>query len=340
MDKLMRRNSGAPFALSALALAVSMGVAGAASADTLSVQGSWLDFKPGDDARTYAIECTDCSDTSNIKAFPNKDYESKFEDTFSASFKWTHELSGRGLWGSDDIAIGGGFFTEETETTTMIANYQAGGNIGTPYGTIDSSSTGANGKNQDEVWFATGDIELGWNRQHGNSDVRYHVGLRTQFMEYERNAIQDLSSSNVYNGEETSEFFGIGPRVGVSIKKPLGTSKNIALIGSVSGGVMYGKLKRDFSVTADTDAVDDLRDRSSREWVPFMDAEAGFAYNIEEGISLELGYTASYQDDIILLGSVCTDDYYDDVKPYNPSCGDDESSAITHGPFLRMTAEF
>ena len=339
MKNNTRGNRKGPFQLSTLALAVSMGIAGAASADTLSIQGSWLDFEPGRDARTYAIECFDCDDTSNIKGFPYSEHESNFTDNLSGAFKWTHELDGRGLWGTDDFAIGGSYFKDDTKTN-RFGSFDSINVVGTPYGTLDSSSGDDPSSNKDEAWFATGDVEFGWNRQHGDADVRYFVGLRTEYMEYERDAMQYLSSSNIYNGEEKSEFFGIGPRIGVSIKQPVGASKKFAVIGSVSGGIMYGHLERNFNVKADTDAKDDLPDDSGKKWVPFADAEVGLSYQINDATSLVLGYQVGYQDNIIALSSVCTDDYDDDVKPYNDSCGNDLSSAMTHGAYLRAVFEF
>lgn len=330
-----------PFTLSAVALAVSVSISGAAYADSFTIQGTSLDFVPGDDAKVYALECTGCSDPSNIKAFPTKEHETNFDENTAISFMWIHnnDDGDSGILGADDFGIGGSFSNYESSTNSFVAS-DSGRTIGTPYGTLDSSSAGVSGNNKDDAMFATGDLELGWNRHHGNADVRLFAGLRTEYMEYEREAVQDLSSSHTYNGRETSEFFGAGPRVGASIKKPVGSSKNFAVIAGLSGGVMYGKLERDFKLTSDTDHRDGYENLSENVWVPFADAEAGFAFQVEEGISLEVGYQAGLQRNILQLSQVCTDDYADDVKPFNSSCEDKKSNVITHGAFLRVTAEF
>jgi hypothetical protein len=145
----------------------------------------------------------------------------------------------------------------------------------------------------------------------------------------------DSDSSILYDGKETSKFYGIGPRVGISAKHHLSAVKNLAVTASVSGGALYGKLDRDFSVSSDTALGGSYNDISGHEWVPFADAELGLAYHVKEAV-FEAGYQFSYQDDAILLGSVCTD-LTQGVKPSNTTCGDDKSSAETSGPFVRIT---
>ncbi|PHS71821.1 MAG: hypothetical protein COB22_06510 [Cycloclasticus sp.] len=332
----------APFALSGIALAVSMGISGVASADTLSIQGSWLDFQAGKDARTNAISCesVNCESTSNIENYPTQNHESNFDDTFSGSFKWTHDMNGKGLWGTDDIAIAGSYFRDKSDTTNLDVS-QGGSTSARVFGTgfvpVDSSTADISSV-QDDAWFVTGDVELGWNHKEGDADVRLFAGIRVAATEYERNATHNVNaSSDLFDGEEKSKFFGLGPRIGASIKQPIGNS-NLALTAAISGGVLFGKLEREYDVSSDTDDGSSYNDKSSNEWVPFTDAEAALAYQINDNASIEFGYQYNYQDNVILLGSVCTDSD-DGPKPSNSSCSDDKSHAETHGPFIRLTFE-
>lgn len=350
----MKNNTGGssrvPFQLSTLALAVSMGIAGAASADTLSIQGSWLDFEAGKDARTHAISCdTPACEDSNIKSYPTEKHESDFDNSFSGAFKWTHETNGNGLWGSNDLAIGGSFFKDESSKDNLDTT-QGGSTsartYGTGFGVVDSSTADISSV-QDDVWYVTGDVEFGWNSKQGDADVRTFIGARFAVLEYERNATHNFPRGSEttdqwnFDGEEKSKFIGVGPRVGASIKQPIAGSKNLAVTAAISGGVLFGNLEREYHVSSYTNpgggALDDKR---SREFVPFADVEAALSYQINDGLFVEAGYQYSYQDDIILLGSVCTDASIDDAKPDNSSCGDDKSNAQSHGPFLRVTFPF
>lgn len=310
--------------------------------DMLSIQGSWLNFQPSTSARRYALECVDCSDTDNI-AGANfvLSHESDFQD-MSGTLKYYNVLNS-----SNDMAFGltGGMF--ETEIHRLIPLYQQDGNIGTPYGTVDSSSTNVGGTNQDKAKFLTGDFEYGW-RETGKSNGsgfdqlnrRFFVGARAQFLNWKRTAAQDLSSSNVYAGEEKSEFYGIGPRVGGSFDYPLGTTKRLGLFGSLSGGAMLGRRKQSFSLDSSSTAFEDLHGDSSTIVAPFVDADIGISAYLNEGVTIQFGYQVGFEANVLRTATVCTDDYDDDVAPYNESCGTSSGDVLTHGAVIRLTGTF
>jgi hypothetical protein len=322
-------------------------IAGGATPETMSVnlfqiQGSWTNFEPSKSARRYALECIDCDDTTNIA---DEDFvishESDFQD-MTGAMKFFNVLSP-----VNDMAFGlsGGMFT--TETNRFAPSYTNDGSIGTPYGTVDSSSSGDGASNQDKANFLTGDFEYGWRNSSAsqtlgldNLNTRWFVGARAEILNWKRTAVQDLSSSNLYAGDEKSEFFGIGPRIGGSFDQPLGATKRFGLFGGLSGGAMYGRREQSFSLSSASTADGDLPGDSDTVVVPFLDAEIGVTAYVNEGITLQFGYQAGFTSGIIRNATVCTDNNADDVKPYNDSCGDKSSDTLTHGAVIRLTGTF
>jgi hypothetical protein len=300
--------------------------------DKFSLTGGYSYWIPDDDANVYAIQCFDCSDVSNILAFPHEEFESDLSNVVGG-IKWTREF------GTNDFALGFNYGLFQSEKATLITSDNGGTDVefGTPYGTLDSSSTNVNGTNEDSAMFFMGDFEYGWRMQGAaNSNIRLFAGVRAEYLNWEREAFQDLSSSNSFNGTEDSTFYGAGPRVGASFEFPISSSNNISLFGGLSGGFMYGKLERDWDLLPDTTDAADYREVSEGQFVPFGDAELGFGYIVARDIQLQLGYQAGYQSDVLHTATVCTDDFEDDVKPNNDSCGDADSGVLNHGPFLRF----
>lgn len=300
--------------------------------DIFSVQAGYSYWIPDDDAREYAIQCFDCSDTSNILGYPTEERESNLSNLVGG-IKWTREF------GRNDFALGFnfGFFKTDINQITALDEDE----IGTPYGTVDSSSSNAGATNQDSAMFFMGDFEYGWHRNGpANSNVRLFAGIRAEYLNWEREANQNLSSSQWFVGDEDSVFYGLGPRLGLSFDKPISSSKRISLFGAISGGFLVGKLERDWDLNGVTDEAARYRDEDKVQFVPFGESELGFGYIVANDIQLQLGYQAGYQHDILHTATVCTDDFDDDVKPDNTSCGDEDSGVLNHGPFMRFNWYF
>lgn len=322
-------------------------IAGGSTPETMTVnlfqiQGSWTNFEPSKSARRYALACIDCDDTTDISSEDDVlSYESESQD-MTGMMKYFHVLSAENDMA---FAVSGGMFS--TVTNHFSASYTNDVVVGTPYGTLDSSSYSDSANNQDKANYITGDFEYGW-RNSGPAqtlgldslNTRWFVGARAEVLNWKRTALQDLSSSNLYAGEEKSEFYGIGPRIGGSFDKPLGSTKRFGLFGGVSGGAMIGHRSQRFSVTSSSTAYGDLPDNSRTVVVPFVDAEIGVSAYLSEGISLQFGYQAGFASGIIRNATVCTDDNADDVKPYNESCGNTSSDTLVHGAIIRLTGTF
>jgi len=295
----------------------------------------FMNFVPEKSARQYGLECVDCSDTTDIRTGSFvQSHETDFRD-MAGEVKFFQPLSSR-----TDIAFGiaGGMF--DPDVVRMLPLYQQDGNIGTPYGTLDSSSTNAGGTNDDEANFLSGDFEYGWRETGPSWNTRLFVGARAEMLNWKRTAMQDLSSSNLYVGTEESRFLGIGPRVGGSFDMPLGSSNNFGLFGGLSGGVLVGRRKHEFNLDSSSTAFGDLNDSSKTVAVPFVNAEVGVSANVADGITLRMGYSVGFASNILRTATVCTDDNDDDVNPYNDSCHDGNASVLTHGATITLLGNF
>lgn len=299
--------------------------------DKLSITGGYTWGVPGDAANVFAIQCFGCSDTRFISSRASVDERESNLSNFVGGIKWTREFR------TYDFAFGfnAGYLTDTLYTLSASDSNP----LGTPYGTLDSSSGGASGTSEDTTLFFTGDAEYGWHLG-GPNNIRLHAGLRVEYLDWERTANQDLSSSADYEGIESSTFFGIGPRVGASFERSVNTSGNLSVFGGISGGFLYGSRDHEVEVSANTNGnYTTLGDET--ELIPFGDAEAGLGYLIGPDAQIQIGYQGAYQQDILDTYTVCTNDFADASRGQgNKSCGNGESDYWMHGPFLRFNAYF
>jgi len=308
--------------------------AGKAYRDKLSVWGGWSDFVPDDDANVYAVVGGGTSDLAT------EELKSDLTD-YAGGIRWVREFD------TYDYAFGfnfGGNFNGE-RSTFGTGSLSTGDplSFSTPYGNSDSSSDSEDNlaMNEDSAMFFTGDVEYGWLRG-GPNNIRLFAGVRAEFLEWEREGLQQLSSTvEVYDGTETSTFWGIGPRIGASFDRPINTSGNLSVFGSLSGGAMIGSLERDFDIHPDsTLSGGGFTDEDSTEIVPFGDAEFGLGYIVEQDIQIQFGFMAGYQHDVLFTASVCHPEDGDNKADDPEDCPDNESSVWTYGPFMRFNAYF
>jgi len=333
------------FTVSAVGTAVAMALALPASADTLSVTGSFTQYLDDDD-RAYAEECAECnSDTNPIRGNPVT-FDSL--DGFSGEIKWNRELGkDGGPMGADDFGVGIAFSHSSTDTERLPHAYDGGWGAATPYGTLQSSDELGLNQFEDSMTTFRADIEYGWDKG-GNSNVRMFAGLRALYTNYERDVTSlSLSSEYTFEGTESSTYWGIGPRVGLSFDSPMGSSQNFSIVGSAAGGFLIGERSHETDPTGSTDSPEyySTQDEDDTEFVAFAEGELGFGYLVEKGIQIQTGWQAAYTGDVVSLYGMCRDPDEDEARstgtPAAVGCdGTVDSSVITHGPFLRFIAEF
>jgi len=312
--------------------------AGKAYRDKLSVWGGWSDFVPDDDANVYAItgvvDSTEFDDATEEQRSDLSDYV--------GGIKWTREFDTYDL--AFGFNFGGNFDGERSSFGTGNISDSTGQFPGfsTPYGTSDSSSSSEVGFGtiEDSAMFFTGDVEYGWLRGSPNN-IRLFAGVRVEYLEWEREGLINISSSgDVYDGTETSTFWGIGPRIGASFDRPVSSSGNLSVFGGLSGGALIGSLEREFDLAPLSISGGGFRDDDSTQVVPFGDAELGLGYIVEQDIQIQFGYMAGYQHDVLHTASVCDPDDADNKASSPEDCPDNDSSVFTYGPFLRFNAYF
>jgi hypothetical protein len=150
------------------------------------------------------------------------------------------------------------------------------------------------------------------------------------------------------NGTTRSEFFGAGPRAGISTAHRFGGS-NFGLSGTLAGSAVFGR------------QTDTFTDGGSI-------TGSGSSYTIEDGVDVPgtssalndggmSGSSYSYDKTIFGLEASAGVDYYLDQSStltfgyqakglYNVGFGDgegsdsEETSRLTHGPFMKFTSSF
>ncbi|MBZ9847275.1 hypothetical protein LB565_04630 [Mesorhizobium sp. CA14] len=158
--------------------------------------------------------------------------------------------------------------------------------------------------------FQTVDFDVGKHVKVQSADVRFFGGLR--LLHADQTAI-DFSESftpsdpaaegGSFDKLGTSEFWGIGPRVGAEAYYPIGESWG--LTGSVAGSVMWGRRKDEFLLTETTtnpDSHQTLSDESqhSSETVYNVEASAGLSWAPITNTTFTAGYKIEQWHNLIV----------------------------------------
>ncbi|MER8461959.1 Lpg1974 family pore-forming outer membrane protein [Mesorhizobium sp. M1396] len=177
--------------------------------------------------------------------------------------------------------------------------------------------------------FQTLDFDVGKHVQVQSADIRFFGGVRLLHSKEELNfnvsATPDDPTDKGGNVDKlgSSEFYGIGPRLGAEVYYPL--SETWGLTGAVSGSAMWGRRtdKISFHVheddpsdpTPDPD-VDVSESEHSSEVVTNVDLSGGVTFKPWENTTFTAGYRVEQWHNLLLLS--------------------DKSTQTFHGPFLRL----
>ncbi|TIN26215.1 MAG: hypothetical protein E5Y31_15590 [Mesorhizobium sp.] len=174
--------------------------------------------------------------------------------------------------------------------------------------------------------FQTLDFDVGKHVQVQSADIRFFGGVRLLHSKEELNfnvsATPDDPTDKGGNADKlgSSEFYGIGPRLGAEVYYPL--SETWGLTGAVSGSAMWGRRTDKISVhvhetgaTPDPD-VDVSESRHSSEVVTNIDLSGGVTFKPWENTTFTAGYKVEQWHNLLLLS--------------------DKSTQTFHGPFLRL----
>ena len=131
-------------------------------------------------------------------------------------------------------------------------------------------------------------------------------------------------------GEFDDEVYALGPRLGVDLAVPMNTH-DIALVGSVSGSLLFGKIDSEESYRGDPLFTDYDIDTSDTQTLWNVEGMAGVAFGIGERADLTLGYRVAQFGDLAVDRS--------DIDKTGDFSANGQSDLLLHGPFARLTVE-
>jgi hypothetical protein len=218
-------------------------------------------------------------------------------------------------------------------------------NSGTTSGS--SSSGGTSGFNLSfnattSFAYETGDFEVGFRPMLGNDmKVRLFGGVRAlHFTESLDKAGAESffnpggSGFESFTSTGTSEFFGAGPRIGLSVTKRFEGS-NFGLSGSVAGAAIIGRQTSSFQGTAfftsggTTSGGTFGSAASETKTVIDLEGSLGLDYYLDDNTTLTAGYHAEDFTNIL-----------SDNSNFLLASGGSVTNKLVHGPFLKLTGGF
>lgn len=180
--------------------------------------------------------------------------------------------------------------------------------------------------------FQTLDFDIGKHVQAQSADIRFFGGLRLLHSKEEISLHEGITRDNPADKSGSadklgsSEFYGIGPRLGAEVYYPLG--ETWGLTGAVSGSAMWGRRTNKISLSATQhdpgaippDPVDQTFNASesqhSSEVVTNVDLSGGVTFKPWENTTFTAGYRVEQWHNLLQLS--------------------DKSTQTFNGPFLRL----
>lgn len=177
----------------------------------------------------------------------------------------------------------------------------------------------------DDYSFQTLDFDLGKHVKVQAADIRFFGGLRLVHSD-ERGVLSEsftpdnpADRGGTFDKIGSSEYWGIGPRVGAEAYYPLG--ETWGLTGAVSGAIMWGRRENGAAFRYDLTNPDQqgsvtLGSESSNQTVTNLDASAGLSWTPLQGATFTAGYKIEQWHNLLINA--------------------DSSTQTFHGPFLRL----
>jgi hypothetical protein len=187
-----------------------------------------------------------------------------------------------------------------------------------------------------DLSYLTGDVELGYNvRPSDRFDLRVFGGLRVlsskdsedKFGEVPNGFLNGGSGISL-DGSTDSEFLGIGPRVGVDFSGKLSDDSMLGFSGMLAAAIIIGELKQkeEFIASSGGSSIPLFSDTDhTTETVFNLEAAFGADFHLTDSAVLTLGYRGEI------------------VDRFSDKTGSEETTQtdfLSHGPFVRLIAEF
>ncbi len=176
----------------------------------------------------------------------------------------------------------------------------------------------------DSYSFQAFDFDVGKHVKVQTADIRFFGGLRLVHSD-ERGAVSEsftpdnpADKGGTVDKIGSSEYWGIGPRVGAEAYYPVG--ETWGLTGAVSGAVMWGRRTDEtnfkFDFTNGNHGSGTVFSQSSNQTVTNLDASAGLSWTPLAGATFTAGYKVEQWHNLLVNA--------------------DHSTSTFHGPFLRL----
>lgn len=246
------------------------------------------------------------------------------------------------------VAAGGWDFAVQFATGMLNADGPASGRTDDPdhaFGSCISTTDSQLGDCQmdDEVRWYMGDLEAGLDvgralGYSGDTRVRLFGGVRGGYFDFDRGNDLFWGNDNTpADLNQSTEFLGAGPRVGIAFRTPLGSNRNIQLGGGLAGAVLFGN--RDTSVKVNEDGSIARASDDEFETVWNAEAELAISADLGGGIMIDAGYRGEYWGNVINVPD--PDGGPGDLQNAAEFLDDmTEGDIYDHGPFLRLTYVF
>lgn len=192
------------------------------------------------------------------------------------------------------------------------------------------SGSGSFEQNSD-LSYLTGDLELGYNvRPSDRFDLRVFGGLRVLNSEDSQDKFGELSDGGnglSFDGSTESEFLGIGPRLGVDFSGKVSDDSILGFSGMLAAAAIFGELKQENEFAASINGSGifggSFTDHTN-ETVFNLEAAFGADFHLTDNAVLTFGYRGEL------------------IDRFSDKSGESSSGSdfLSHGPFIRLIAEF
>ncbi|QND60249.1 Lpg1974 family pore-forming outer membrane protein [Mesorhizobium huakuii] len=176
----------------------------------------------------------------------------------------------------------------------------------------------------DDYNFQAFDFDVGKHVKVQAADIRFFGGLRLVHSDERADVFERFSPDNAADKGGTvdkvgsSEYWGIGPRVGAEAYYPL--SETWGLTGAVSGSVMWGRRENragfNYDFTTGQKGSITVASQSANQTVTNLDASAGLSWTPLAGATFTAGYKIEQWHNLLINA--------------------DSTTQTFHGPFLRL----
>ncbi len=227
------------------------------------------------------------------------------------------------------FSVGGGKFSADRGAT--VNRYETS-NL-TPFGERDGDTSSESGFTSKSAHFINGNFEVGYSPDPAKTagvQARVFGGLRFEYMKWQRQISQPNETFGLVKGTESTQFFGVGPRVGGGFEAPIFSGSPFSLFADVAGGVMLGS--QEHRADRKNGAGPGMTGTNvSFAGVPFAEGEIGLGWKVIRGGELQLGYQGDWRGGEIRARNICGASDCPNTQRVD---------LVTYGPFLRFTMAF